>query len=143
LDNGPKHHAKSPFANLDIANYPPIPNLSNFASQRFQSTAKADPQLEMALAMSASLAAAQKKAEEDFLNEIGESSAGLSKKEDSVPEVILPEATSWPIGYDKKLVPKSSLIKTTLQVKSSLVCCLCGLKFQTFDVTIYTEINTL
>jgi len=75
-----------------------------------------DPQLEMALALSASLAQAQKKVEEGFLNEIGGSEPGPSKIPDVMPEVILPEAVDWPIGYDKKPLGKSSLVKTTLQV---------------------------
>ena len=87
-----------------------------FSKILLQDAIKADPQLEMALALSASLAAAQKKTEAEFLNEIGELGEGPSKNAGTEPEIILPEATSWPIGYDKKPATKNSLIKTTLQV---------------------------
>ena len=71
----------------------------------------------MALALSASLAQAKKKAEEEFLNEIGgDRTSGPSSNPDPVPDVILPEAVDWPIRYDKKSSNKTSLIKTTLQV---------------------------
>ena len=71
----------------------------------------------MALALSASLAQAQKKAEEEFFNEIGcDPPSGPASNPNPVPDVLLPDAIDWPIGYDKKPLGKLSLVKTTLQV---------------------------
>jgi hypothetical protein len=33
-----------------------------------------------------------------------------------VPEIILPDAVAWPIGYGKNVAGKNTLIKTALQV---------------------------
>jgi hypothetical protein len=80
------------------------------------------------LALSASLAQAQQKAEEEFLTEIGESNSNLKTQSNLkpqsnlktqsnvVPEIILPDAVAWPIGYGKSVAGKNTLIKTALQV---------------------------
>jgi hypothetical protein len=83
----------------------------------FKATPSVDTNLEMALALSASLAQAQKKAEEEFLLEAGDPKLIAAKRTEPVPEVLLPEAASWPIGYGKTAHAKNSgSAKTTLQV---------------------------
>ncbi len=71
----------------------------------------ADPNLEIALALSASLALSVKESEEKFQREMCEDSTPKIV----MPEIIMPEATVWPIRYKKGA--KNPLVKTTLQVR--------------------------
>lgn len=73
----------------------------------------ADPNLEIALALSASLALSMKESEEKF-QEMSEDSKQPSPP--TMPEIIMPEATVWPIRYKKG--GKNPLAKTTLQVQN-------------------------
>ena len=76
----------------------------------------ADPGLEIALALSASLAQAQQKAEEEFMSEIGESKTSPIKIiKNTVPQILLSQATVLPKGKGRNGA-KNPLIKTTLQV---------------------------
>lgn len=68
---------------------------------------KPDANLEIALALSASLAHSGNK-------------TGASLKND-VPEIILSQATVWPIAYDKTSDSKSKNRRTILQVRSSVM----------------------
>jgi hypothetical protein len=82
-----------------------------------QAQASTDPGLEIALALSASLAQANQIAEEQFLSEIGESKTSPSKTiKNTVPAVLLAQATVLPKGKGRNGA-KNPLIKTTLQVK--------------------------
>ena len=77
-----------------------------------QASSSVDPGLEIALALSASLAQAKQKAEEQFLIEIGESKTSPSKTvKNSVPEVLLSQATVLPKGKGRNGA-KNPLIKT-------------------------------
>jgi hypothetical protein len=63
---------------------------------------KPDTNLEIALALSASLAQTGDQATSSLKN--------------AIPEIIFPEATVWPISYDRATESKSKNVKTVLQV---------------------------